>query len=98
MALVNAKCTNCGEQILVDNVKDADVCPNCNTAFVSEKAIALYSQDTETNELTRKKKRRSVWKSFLSGVVLAVKCFFYLIYVVCLLWLFFDVLDDIKKK
>ena len=47
MSLVNAKCTNCGEVILIDKNKDAEICSRCNSAFVCEKAIALYNNDIE---------------------------------------------------
>ena len=42
MAKVNAKCTNCGEVILIESKNDANICPHCNCAFVTEKAIKLY--------------------------------------------------------
>ncbi len=39
MSLVEAKCTNCGAKMEVDNTKEAAICPNCNSAFIVEKAI-----------------------------------------------------------
>ena len=101
MANVNAKCTNCGEIILINDIKDADICPHCNTAFVTEKAIKLYSQPPEQIEQDKQVKkavRRHVFKSFLLGLWFTFKCFLYLIYVVCLLWLIFDIYDDVTKK
>ena len=98
MANVNAKCTNCGENILIDDVKDADICPHCNTAFVTEKAIKLYNQTPEQIQQNKKAVRRHVFKSFLLGLWFTFKCFLYLIYVVCLLWLIFDIYDDVTKK
>lgn len=40
MALVAAKCTNCGANLTVDNSKDAAICEFCGTPFIVEKAIA----------------------------------------------------------
>ena len=39
MALVAAKCTECGESIEVDDEKDAGICNFCGTAFVTQKVI-----------------------------------------------------------
>ena len=39
MAIVSARCTSCGAGIQVDDAVDAGICPNCGTAFVTEKAI-----------------------------------------------------------
>ncbi len=38
MPLVNAKCTNCGGTLQVDNAKEAAVCPFCN----GFKSISLF--------------------------------------------------------
>lgn len=43
MPLVNAKCTNCGANLNVDNIKDAAVCEFCGSAFIVEKAINNYN-------------------------------------------------------
>lgn len=43
MALVPAKCTNCGGTLEVDNTKEAAVCPHCGSAFIVEKAINYYN-------------------------------------------------------
>lgn len=43
MPLVQAKCTNCGANLEVDNAKDAAVCQYCNSAFIVEKAINNYT-------------------------------------------------------
>ncbi len=40
---VQAKCTNCGGALAVDNEKDAWLCPYCNTPFVVEKAINNFN-------------------------------------------------------
>ena len=94
---VNAICTNCGSEIIIDGKKDADICPHCNNAFVTEKAIKLYKDNGEEENKVRTIKRRHIWKSFLKGVWLVFKCFLYLFYVLMLMWLFFDIVDDIKK-
>ena len=43
MPLVQAKCTNCGADLEIDNTKDAAICPYCGTAFIVEKAINNYN-------------------------------------------------------
>ena len=43
MPLVQAKCTNCGANLEIDNTKDATICPYCGTAFVVERAINNYN-------------------------------------------------------
>ena len=43
MPLVQAKCTNCGANLEVDNTKDAAICPSCGTPFIVEKAIKNYN-------------------------------------------------------
>lgn len=43
MPLVPAICTQCGANLTVDASKDAAVCPFCQTAFVTEKAITVYN-------------------------------------------------------
>lgn len=42
MALVPAKCTQCGGNIQVDNQKEAAICPYCGTAYIVEQAINNY--------------------------------------------------------
>lgn len=42
MSLVNAKCTNCGANLTVDEAKDAAICQYCGSAFIVEKAINNY--------------------------------------------------------
>ena len=97
MALVNAKCTNCGEEILIDDIKDAHVCSKCNNAFVTEKAITLYNKDNDKNN-ERAVKTRHIFKSLGLALLMVLKCIGYLIYVISLMWLFFDIVDDFKKK
>lgn len=43
MPLLNAKCTNCGANLKVDNAKDAAICDHCGSAFIVEKAINNYN-------------------------------------------------------
>ena len=51
MALLQAKCTNCGGILQVDGSNDAAICPYCNSAFVVEKAVAnfFYSNVSSVN-------------------------------------------------
>ncbi len=42
MAMIPAKCTQCGANISVDDTKEAGICENCGTAFITEKAINNY--------------------------------------------------------
>lgn len=42
MPLVNAKCTNCGATLKVDNTKDVANCEHCGSSFIIEKAINNY--------------------------------------------------------
>ncbi len=44
MALMEAKCTNCGGKLQIDNKKEAAVCPYCGSTFIVEKGIQLYNQ------------------------------------------------------
>ena len=46
MSLVAAKCTQCGANIQVDDSKEAGICPNCGTAFITEKTINNYINNT----------------------------------------------------
>lgn len=43
MPFVEAKCTNCGHTLKVDNSKDAAVCEFCGSAFIVEKAINNFN-------------------------------------------------------
>lgn len=43
MPIVDAKCTNCGATLQVDDTKEAMVCQYCGSAFVVEKAINNYT-------------------------------------------------------
>lgn len=43
MPLVNAKCTNCGAVLQVEENKDALICDYCKSAFIVEKAINNYN-------------------------------------------------------
>lgn len=46
MGLVPAKCTQCGARIQIDDTKEAGICPNCGTAFITEKVIKNYINNT----------------------------------------------------
>ncbi len=43
MALVQAKCTNCGANLEVDSSNEAAICQACGTPFIVEKAINNYN-------------------------------------------------------
>lgn len=43
MALVAAKCTQCGANIEIDDTHEAGICKYCGTAFITEKAINNYN-------------------------------------------------------
>ena len=49
MPLVNAKCTNCGGVLQVDDSKEAAICPFCESAYVVEKAINNYNITNNLN-------------------------------------------------
>lgn len=46
---VAAKCTQCGANIEVDSTKEAGICPCCETAFITEKAVHNYNINNITN-------------------------------------------------
>lgn len=52
MPLVQAKCTNCGGVLEVDNSNDAAVCKYCGTPFIVEKAINNYIQNISVQNAT----------------------------------------------
>lgn len=53
MPLVNAKCTNCGANLKIDDTKDAAICEYCGSAFIVEKAINNYNVNvSNTNNIT----------------------------------------------
>jgi len=49
MPFVQAKCTNCGGVLAVDDSLDAAVCPFCNTPYIVEKAINNYNITNNIN-------------------------------------------------
>lgn len=54
MALVPAKCTQCGGQIEVDDSKEAGICKHCGMPFITEKAINNYTTTYNvTNNVTK---------------------------------------------
>ena len=101
METFNAKCTNCGEEIAVNIREDANICPKCNKAFVTEKAVALYNKEriseTEQKE-ERKRKAVKIFRSLGSAILMILECIGYLFYVIFFLWLFIDITDFHKKK
>jgi len=54
MALLDAKCTNCGAALKVDGALDATNCEFCGAAFVVEKAVKNFYSDAQNyNEDTQ---------------------------------------------
>ena len=49
MPLTDARCTNCGGRLVVDDSKDAAICPYCKTAYVVRDAINYYNSYTTNN-------------------------------------------------
>ena len=49
MPIVQAKCTNCGGNLEVDNQQEAAVCPYCGTPYIVEKAISNYYTQVHLN-------------------------------------------------
>lgn len=49
MAMIPAKCTQCGANIQVDETKEAGICQYCGTAFITEKAINNYNITNNVN-------------------------------------------------
>ncbi len=47
-----AKCPNCGGNIVVDEKKEIGICQFCNAPFITEKAIAQVSNNTSNNAQT----------------------------------------------
>ncbi|MCL2563929.1 MAG: leucine-rich repeat domain-containing protein [Oscillospiraceae bacterium] len=43
MPFVQAKCTNCGDNLTVDASRDAAICGSCGGAFIVEKAVNHYN-------------------------------------------------------
>ena len=97
MALVNAKCTNCNEEILIDDTKDAHVCSNCNEAFVTEKAIKLYNNNPEEEKQICHLKRKNRWKTFGRAILLVFECIVDIIGAILVVGLFVDIFDSKKK-
>ena len=51
MALIPAKCTQCGANIHVDDTKEAGICESCGTAFITEKVINNYQTNITNNNV-----------------------------------------------
>ena len=49
MALVDAKCPNCGGGLRIDNEKKAAVCPFCKEAYIVQDAINNYITNNYTH-------------------------------------------------
>ena len=59
MALIAAKCTECGANIEVDESKDAGICKYCGTAFVTQKAINNYNVNYSVTKIITNAKERA---------------------------------------
>lgn len=60
MSFLEAKCTQCGAFITVDDTKDAGICEYCGNAFVTEKAIKYYNEGFLDTNLTQPVEREKV--------------------------------------
>ena len=97
MAKVNAKCTNCGEIVFIESKNDANICPHCNVAFVTEKAIKLYKKAPIEGEKTSAKVKR-FFKMFGSALLLILQCIWYLICSILLVDFLVDITSNKNKK
>lgn len=86
------KCPNCQEEIFIDLSKEANYCEKCKEAFITKKALKVA--DNKGNKTIKK---RNVFKTIGSVLLLVLQCIGYLIYVISLMWLFFDIVDKRKK-
>ena len=98
MAIVNAKCTVCGKTISINGKNQANICPNCNQAIITENAVRLYLESPENEKGERPKKHRHRLRSLGRGLLFALECLGYLFYVLFFIWLFIDLTDNVKKK
>ena len=97
MAKVNAKCTNCGEIIVIDDEKDANVCTCCNSAFITKKAIKLYKKSPVKNDNSSKNVKR-FFKTFGSVLLLILECIWTIICTIFCINLISDIASGSKKK
>ena len=97
MAKVNAKCTNCGEIVFIESKNDANICPYCNAAFVTEKAIKLYKKSPIEGEKTSAKVKR-FFKMFGSALLLILQCIWCLICSILLVDFLVDITSNKNKK
>ena len=97
MAKVNAKCTNCGEIVYIDSKIDANICPHCNSAFVTEKAIKLYKKSPIDGEKTSAKVKR-FFKMYGSALLLILKSIGVLICTILLVDFILDLTSGKKNK
>ncbi len=97
MAIINAKCPNCGEFIDIDAKREANICSKCGEPFVTQRALTISEKVEKANSLSAVKKRH-VWKSLGKGLLMTLECIGYLFYVLFFVWLFVDITDNLKKK
>lgn len=94
MAIVNAKCTECGANITVDSKEKAVTCSECKVPILTKEAIKLYKKSLPPSEAKKKFLHFLKWAGLTFLFIL--KCIGYLIYVFTFMWLFFDIVD--RKK
>lgn len=70
MPFVQAKCTQCGANIQVDNTKEAGICEFCGTAFITEKSINNYNL---TNNINVAKATINITGSDIDNLLLRAK-------------------------
>ena len=63
MALVAAKCTECGASIEVDDSKEAGICKHCGTAFVTQRTIHNYNTFVTKNIIIDGEAKNDLLKS-----------------------------------
>ena len=96
MAKVNAKCTNCEKIVFIESENEANVCPHCNCAFVTEKAIKLYKETPIKVEETSTKVKR-FFKMFGKVLLLILQCIWTIICTILLVDFILDVTKKSKK-
>lgn len=68
MSKLVGKCPNCGNDIIVNDENKADVCPNCNKAYVTFEAINETSN--VTNNIPNKTKDNT--SKTISGIIIVI--------------------------
>ena len=105
MALVAAKCTECGASIDVDDSKEAGICRHCGTAFITQKVVNNHNTYITQNITNKYEKETILWSgetSKLGGIMYAIKVILFLILlfeiIFAIIAAFFDIGLDNKLK